>query len=198
MAAAAEIIQSFRQGIVENGGNCAAIAVIKAAIDVFGVGGVFQHDQTVEGHQVVLRDGTCLTFTAAQLQHTAKLADFHLRTGADASQSELFRSIYDYANLCFCTMVKRVTQIGEAGDGIGEFEEAIVALNDGAITPQLPHILGLAAETLPFLAPTSGRGGCVAWSGGHAVFASHGVYDHWGEVRTMGLKYPRRLQITKV
>lgn len=43
MTTTTEIIKAFRQGIVAEGGNCASIAVIKAAIDVFGVGKVFEH-----------------------------------------------------------------------------------------------------------------------------------------------------------
>lgn len=145
---------------------------------------------------MTLRNDRSLAFTSAELEEATSRAAFHLRASHDGNEDRLYREIFDYANLCFCTMVKRVMEIGEAGDGVGHFGDAIHALNDGAITPELPAILGLSATTPRFGTRTSDQRGFIAWSRGHTVFASNGLYDHWGDVKRMSMRFPMRMQIT--
>lgn len=196
MATNYDIIQAFRQGTVEEGGNCASIALIKAAINVFGVGYVFEISKSENIYSVVFKDRTELIFTQEQLDFTTKRADFHLRQGTTQDETELYKEIYDYANLCFCAMVKKVTEIGESGDGIGDFENAIVALNDGATTSVLYKTLGLTNVNGPSVwMRTKGQAGIIAWKKAHTVFVSDGIYDHYGEARTIGAFFPHRMQL---
>ncbi len=197
MATNIDIIQAFRQGAVTEGGNCASIALIKAAIDVYGIGNVFQAEKSDGTYHIQFRDGSELSITEDQLSYTTVRADFHLRQGQNEAQTTLYKEIYDYSNLCFCAMVKRVTEIGESGDdGIGDFEDAIVALNDGATTDVLYKILGLQNISGPTIwMSTAGKKGMIAWRKGHTVFVSDGYYDHYGEARKIRAFFPNRMQL---
>jgi hypothetical protein len=191
-----DIIQSFRQGTVEEGGNCASIALIKAAISVFGIDNVFEYQKDNNVYTILLKDGNQVTFTQEQLDYTTLRAGFHLRQGNNTQDAKLYEQIYNYANLCFCTMVKRVTEIGESGDGIGDFENAIIALNDGATTPFLYKTLGLVNVQVPSIwLKTKGKKGIIAWKKSHTVYVEDGLYDHYGEAKKLGALFPNRMQI---
>ncbi len=187
------LITAFRQGAVFEGGNCASIALIKAAMNKYGDEVFAAHHVTDETHHVTLRDGAELTFTDAQVRIAAQRANFHLRRGRDAAQDALHEGILAKANVYFCAMVMRVMQIGESGEGTDDFEDAIVALNDGADTDDIPQLLGLDYEVAKRWTSTKAREGGIAWSRRHAVFAADGVFDDYGTVRRLGAKYAWRL-----
>lgn len=186
------LITAFRQGTVVEGGNCASIALIKAAMSRYGEAVFAKHEIQTDTHHVELRDGTKLQFTAAQVRRAAQRADFHVRLGSTPEQTAVNQQILDMAHVYFCAMVVRVMQIGECGDGVGDFEDAIVALNDGADTDQIPDLLGLRYQ-IDKWASTKRHNGVIAWTRRHAVFAAHDVFDYYGEARNIIAKYPNRL-----
>lgn len=196
-----DLIKSFKQTKVNlpsasSLGNCASIALIKAAIEVFGVGNVFQHTIEGEVHHVVLKDNTELSFTKAELERSNSVIGFKLNED-EPDKLELYKSIWEYAQLCMVVMTKRVMQIGEAGKGKGDFEAALLALNDGANTPSLPKRLGLQNYfTSPGLLKRKHRA-MMGWLKGHTVYMSKKYYDKYGtptKIKKFN-RYPKRMRI---
>lgn len=198
-----ELIESFAQGEVNlpppmgTVGNCASIALIKASIEVFGLNNVFKLLKTGDTYQVTFKNSKKVTFTEKELARSNEVAGFELNT-TNPSKLELYTSIRDYAQIALCSMVKRVMEIGEAGEGKGDFEKALRALNDGANTPNLPEKLGLEDYCLgkKWFRDASGEG-LLGWLSGHTVYISQGVRDKYGKVSSDVLKYPKRMQIVE-
>jgi hypothetical protein len=198
-----ELIESFAQGEVnlpqpmKTVGNCASIALIKASIEIFGLNNVFRHEKTSDTYQVTFKNNRIVTFTEKELVRSNEVAGFKLNT-KEPSKLELYTSIRDYAQIALCAMVKRVMEIGEAGQGIGNFEEALRALNDGTNTPNLPEKLGLEDYCLGKKLFRNSKGkGLFGWLSGHTVYISQGVRDNRGAVESDVLKYPIRMQIVE-
>lgn len=193
-----DIIKSFRQGTVDlaSGGNCASIGLIKAAIEVFGVNQVFQLTQETGTYQVTFKNNTSVSFTERELQRTVEAAGFIAQQAEDPMKQPLYDSIFAYAKLCFCAMVKHTMLIGEAGDGKGNFEEALTALNDGAYSPNIHRLLGLEEHARgPKTLMSATGGGMIGWLKAHTVYISHGQFDYYGSPHKLGLRYPRRMQL---
>lgn len=199
-----DLIKSFKQTkvnlpSVSSLGNCASIAMIKASIEVFGLNNIFDYEKVGNVYKVVLKDGTKLSFTESELSRSNEVIGFELNIH-DTNKLQLFQSIYAYACLCMCVMTKRVMEIGEAGDGIGDFEAALMALNDGANTPSLPEKLGLQNY---FTSPgfhNKSNIGMMGWLNGHTVYMSNKYYDNYGTPQKIKAfnKYFRRMRITNI
>jgi hypothetical protein len=196
-----ELIESFAQGEVNlpppmgTVGNCASIALIKASIEVFGLNNVFKHEKTGDTYQVTFKNSKKVTFTEKELARSNEVAGFVLNT-KNPSKLELYTSIRDYAQIALCSMVKRVMEIGEAGEGKGDFEKALRALNDGANSPSLPEKLGLEEYSYRkgWLSGASAKG-TFGWLKAHTVFISQGVRDDYGKVSSDTWRYPSKVQI---
>jgi len=198
-----ELINSFAQGDVNlpppmgTVGNCASVALIKASIEVFGLNNVFKHEKSVDSYKVTFKNNRIVIFSETELARSNEVAGFKLNE-KEPAKLELYTSIRDYAQIAMCAMVKRVMEIGEAGEGKGDFEKALRALNDGANTPNLPEKLGLEDYCLDkkWFRDANGNG-LFGWLSGHTVYISHGVRDKYGEVSSDVLKYPKRMQIVE-
>jgi hypothetical protein len=196
-----DIIKAFGQGQVNlpgatgSLGNCASIALIKAGIEVFGLGNLFQLNQSEGDYQVKFKNGITVSFTQSELDRSNHVADFRLNE-SEPENLVLYRSIRDYAQIALCAMVKRVMEIGESGHGISDFEKALLALNDGANTPSLPEKLGLENNILPKKMFRNAKGkGLIGWLKGHTVYISHSVRDDRGTVNSDVLRFPKRMQV---
>ncbi len=198
-----ELIKSFAQGEVNLPppvgavGNCASIALIKASIEIFGLDNVFQKEVSVDTYQITFKNNSKVSFTEKELERSNEVAGFVLNT-KEPDKLELYTSIRDYSQIALCAMVKRVMEIGEAGEGKGDFEKALRALNDGANTPTLPEKLGLEDYCFgkKWYRDANGKG-LFGWLKGHTVFISQGVRDNRGKVASDVLKYPKRMQIVE-
>jgi len=198
-----ELIESFAQGEVNlpppmgTVGNCASIALIKASIEVFGLNNVFKHEKTGDTYKVTFKNNRIVTFTVNELSRSNDVAGFVLNT-KNPAKLELYTSIHDYAQIALCSMVKRVMEISEAGEGKGDFEKALRALNDGANSPSLPEKLGLEEYSYRkgWLGGASGKG-MFGWLKAHTVFISQGVRDDYGKVSSDTWRYPSKVQIVE-
>lgn len=193
-----DLIQAFRQGQVDldEGGNCAAVALIKAAIEVFGLDNVFTQTKEENTFHIVFKNDTKVSFTQAELDRSIKAAGFANQATNFPDKTVRYNEIYQYATICFCAMVKKVMEIGEAGDGKGNFEDALEALNDGAVTEAIPALLGLEDHFIPNKRlMKANKPGIVAWSAQHAVYMSNGLWDKSGKPANVWLKYPNRIRI---
>ncbi|AMS26017.1 hypothetical protein AEM51_02310 [Bacteroidetes bacterium UKL13-3] len=198
-----ELIESFAQGKVNlpppmgTVGNCASIALIKASIEVFGLNNVFKLEKTGDTYQVTFKNSKKVTFTEKELARSNEVAGFVLNT-KNPSKLELYTSIRDYALIALCSMVKRVMEIGEVGEGKGDFEKALRALNDGANSPSLPEKLGLEEYSYrkSWFSGASAKG-TFGWLKAHTVFISQGVRDDYGKVSSDTWRYPSKIQIVE-
>lgn len=201
-----DIIRSFYQGNVQlsenntNVGNCASIALIKASIEVFEINNVVNYSFENNIYNVTLKNNITLSFSKDQLERSNYVANFKLNS-VDIGKLNLYKQILEYAQILMCSMVVMVTKIGESGKGIGDFEEALKALNDGANSPNIPRLLGLEnhykgkTKWQRFLMKP--QKGMIAWLSGHTVFMSNKSYDYYGNQRSNIQKYPNRLVLIK-
>jgi cold shock CspA family protein len=201
-----ELFYAFAQGqVVSNdlsAGNCASVALIKAAIEAFGLNNVFDHIQTPAGYEVTLKNGQKIQVTTAEYQKAKKASAFRSGKGKDAQQQAVLDEIREYAYLCFAVIIKHVDLYGEVfkkGYTVpaASWAEAVEMVNDGLYTPLCYYYLGLEnhVRKLRELSSTKGRGAIVAWSGGHAVYVNDQRYDKGGAPAAMRPRFYGRFQI---
>ncbi len=196
-----DIIRSFAQGEVKlpspvgTVGNCASIALIKAAIEVFGMDNIFQMVEAGNTYRITFKNGKQVSFTDQELARSIEVAGLVLNVDA-AAKIELYTSIYNFANIALCAMAKRVMEIGESGAGIGNFESALRALHDGANSPGLAEKLGLEEYCYrKRLLSGSGGKGMFGWLKAHTVYISQGVRDDYGKEASDTWRYPNKMQL---
>ena len=164
-----DIIASFRQG--GTSANCVSVAVIKAAVEVFGLTGVFR--SVVRGTEevtVTLQDNIVLTIVQEELEYAAQKSNFEKGTN---------QPLYDFAQFAFAVMAKRAQK--SHNDGAVTFDEAIDSLNDGEAYLRGPEWLGLAHYTQKIRRRDIWKyAGVVGSSEKHCFLASFGWEDKYG------------------
>ncbi|MDQ7826267.1 MAG: hypothetical protein RDV48_25925 [Candidatus Eremiobacteraeota bacterium] len=167
-----DIMDGFNQGTE---GNCASIAVIKAAMDKYGTG-VFQDVQKTAdgGYNVKLRDGRDVQLTAQEYQTAQQMAGFEGK-GGDEQQ---------FATLCYGVMAKGA--LAENNEGCKDYMGACKSLNDGEWPNDTARYMGLQNDMMP-LDPQNlgGQDGVVGWNTKHAIYMDNQggnlMSDHYGE-----------------
>lgn len=171
-----ELIKSFKQG---GTGNCVSIAIIKAGIEIFGLNEIFQHEWDDITCKIVMRDGMRLEFSKEEFESCYELSKFKLLNN---------KEVFDYAVLCYASMVKRAQL--EENDNIPNltFLGAVETLNKGEYYLEGPHWLGLRHNTRSI-----GRKyiwqykGVIGASRKHCFFASKGYEDDYGRIDRIGV-----------
>lgn len=194
MTTSKQLIRAFYQGKNEENagaGNCASIALIKAAINTFSFN-VFDLEDNGDTKIVTLKNGEQVSFDKSELILTSKNSSFILGNAKDELEIDLFPKLLDYAHICFVVMCKMIMKFGDYNKRLDEFiypdniELALETLNDGTNTPNVYELLGLENHVSPVIRYRNLRKivnqqpSCVAWSGAHTVFASNGYYDRYG------------------
>ena len=139
-----KLIVAFRQG-AQN--NCAAIAVVKLAIAMYGTslqGGVFKDDVlNADGsHNVVLRDDAHLKVTKAQIEKATQLGVFTIPVDAKHPGDQ---SVLDRANLMYAVMAQHAVDLGL--DDASSFDNSIGRFSDpGRNSDVQPQLLGLGCK----------------------------------------------------
>ncbi|MFT7352466.1 MAG: hypothetical protein ACI9XR_002250 [Flavobacterium sp.] len=199
------LIRAFYQGEINipfeknNVGNCAAIALIKASIEVFGLNNVIDYYCSNGVYFVTLKNGVKLNFTQFDLNRSNYVANFQFKP-VDPTTYSLFNSIYQYAQLLMCTMAVVVAKEGLNSKIIGEFENALEVLNDGPNPKYLPTLLGLEEFCIGntwkerFLMKSDT--GQIAWFNRHTVFMSKKEFDLFGSVGHFLHRFPNRIKIS--
>jgi hypothetical protein len=164
-----DIIASFRQG--NGSANCVSVAVIKAAVEVFGLTGVFKsvvrRDDEVT---VTLQDGITLTLVQEDLDYAAQKSNFEKGSN---------QPLYEFAQFAFAVMAKRAQK--SHNGGAVTFEEAIDSLNDGEAYARGPEWLGLEQYTQKIRRKDIWKyAGVVGASEKHCFLASFGWEDKYG------------------
>lgn len=181
-----KIFSAFYQGKDEEStgaGNCASVALIKAAIYTYGFN-VFDYIFENDVYTIQLKNGDSIQFTLSELE-VAKRESSFVPSGAECDEK-------DYAHLCFATMCKMVQIHGDYSQRFSKFiipdsfEQAVETLNDGTNTPEVYELLGLEKHVTPVYRyklkeHLSDDCGMVVWTSAHAMFAADGYFDLYGE-----------------
>lgn len=183
-----QLCNAFKQGTVHlprlrrigGGGNCASVAVIKAAIGTLGIDNVFKSvivDQRNSRYIIDLRDEDAAMYhlSFGDYEVGARGSAFEL-TGNDTISRELF----EFARFCFAVMaeVKRKEyRINR------KYTRAVADLNKGESAYYIHSYLGLKATDVKDVSilNLSSLKNLIVWNNPHAVYSSEGVYDEFFE-----------------
>lgn len=162
------LMSAFRQG---NTNNCAAIALIKAAMGKFGIDKVIRPagKLNTSARQYVLRNGDTVTLTLSELQFSLQHNGF-ISGNTDTASLH----IKQLADTCFAIMCKNLQQWHQVS-----FEEAVESLNAGYKTAAIAPLLGLrfniiAADHLKRLVKYKH---IIVYNYYHAAYAGSGYYE---------------------
>ena len=177
-------ISSWRQS---QEGNCATVAVSKAATDAMGTRAFEEILPTPDGFKVTLRDGKEVELSVEELE--------------EAMAMSAFKGTNDAA-LSFGTLQYAVTadQALEAGHEDAEtYSDALGALNNGESPNRVANFQGLQDDKVGIssnqLMPSGntaafgGKDSVVAWSRKHAVFADKAKSGHTADHYGRGERY---------
>lgn len=176
----------FRQG---ERGNCASIALIKAAINVFGIDSVFSEQRINDTLiQAVLKNGRKYSISNSDLQFAQKSADFKIQVNGH-------EEIINYAIKCYAVMGK----VRQELEGLDTYKESLEYLERGYYTPSVYVLLGMENNVIHLkrFSNISSKCGIVAWRTKHAVFACNGFMDDHGRKESVSLRYYGRFQLVK-
>ncbi|MEW6279366.1 MAG: hypothetical protein AB1758_12125, partial [Candidatus Eremiobacterota bacterium] len=159
-------------------GNCAAVAVIKAAMDVYDNQVFDKVEQTPDGgYRITMQDGVTVELSKDELSQAADASNF---SGPDSASKS-------YATLAYAAMAKRAQMEGH--EGARNYTQALNNIANGDNPYDSARFLGLKNQTQS-VDPTKAQGGnaVVGWNSKHAVYTdttSSGTRtDHYGETRS--------------
>ncbi|WP_298423282.1 hypothetical protein [uncultured Kordia sp.] len=173
---ATDIIKAFKQG---GEGNCVAIAIIKAGIEIFGINKIFIHGWEGNDCKVLMKDDYTLNITKEELTLASEGSKFMLLND---------KEVFDYANLCFAVMAKRAQK--EENDDLPNmtYTEAIETLNNGEWYTHGADWLGLRYHIKNIKRRNIERyKGAVGASRKHCFFVSEGKEDNYGRVDNINI-----------
>lgn len=157
-------------------GNCASTAMLKIALAEFGPS-MFSSAEWLDGsYHLEMRDGFELSISPGELEAAATAAKFQ---GSSPEARAL-------ATLGYAAMAKRAWAQGH--EGAQSYGQALLSLNNGENTHQVPQYLGLSGE-VEFIpvdqVPQHPR--AVVFGSGHAYYVEQRgqavVGDRWGQPR---------------
>lgn len=186
-----DIMLAFWQ---QGSNNCVSIALIKAAIETFGIDQVFTLNKEGSNYHVVLKNGMEVNFSEAELATSKTVANFQKSKDQDSDRSHVYHEVLEYAQLCYAAMVATFAKI--EGNALS-FEEALYILNNGINSRIAASYLGLEDFVHRSFLQSSSQSGMYAWWRKHTVYMSHGNYDYYGFIRSNTWKYPNRFRLEK-
>jgi hypothetical protein len=187
------LFKAFYQGKDEESlgaGNCASVALIKAAMFTFGYD-VISYLTQGDTYNVTLKNLDKVSFTEAELQLVKKESSFILGEHENSEEKEQYENILDYAHICFASICKMAQKHGDYSSRFSKFivpdsfEIAVEIINDGTFTPNVYEFLGLENHVTPaYRAKLTSKinepYGMVLWTGVHAMYANNGYFDLYG------------------
>lgn len=183
------LFSGFHQG-PQN--DCASVAFIKAALNVYGLNNLFIIDTIKPSvYKVTLKNGNIDTITSQQIQLATDSAHFILNDVNNVIQVVIKK----YAELTFCIMVAEKMNV----DNIKTFPESLNRLCNGANTPSIYQYLGFIHDVnvqyLTWHSSIRHSIGIVAWKSNHAVFVSRGFMDNHGSKCRLKIYYYGKFQV---
>ena len=174
-----QIFTCFRQG---NTGDCVSVALIKAAICVYGVNGVFKERPIDDSKtEVTLKNGKKYILTKDEFD----MAKEAMRI--KPSKYGGIPEVMDYATRCFAVMAK----VKQDLDNIGSFEFSLDKLSHGASGRKSFFKLGLENNVVMLDQAPDYKNICggVAWTQKHVLFVCDGYMDRYGNKVPIDPKY---------
>ncbi len=178
------IMNAFKQGRVNlpffrrigGGGNCASIALIKAAIGTYGFDCVFKKievDNTNELFVIYLRDEDNASYTLSffDFQFAKSKSSFEL-----FNNDEVSKDVLEFSNFCFAVMA----EIRRSAYRINrEYRRAINDLNKGEDSRYIHELLGVSVESVVncTIDNLKSYSNLLLWNDDHAVYFDKGLYD---------------------
>lgn len=167
----------FKQGTVESdakkAGNCASVAIIKAAIGTYGVNKVFSIHEQRDTVLVILKNGTKLALSKSELDLASKKSAFIPGDTTKLPVMELYR----YAQLCFAVLCKNYQNNFTKNK---TYEQSIDIINQGYTTAEIYKLLGLKVKEVgnnPSYETLKPYKNLVLWNSAHGVYFNEGYYD---------------------
>jgi len=167
-----EIFNDFGQ---TSEGNCATVAVVKAALDKYGTKMFNSVQKQGDGFQVQQQDGKSVNITSAELKKAAQAAKLKGKPSAAKSMAVLAYAV-----------------VGKNSGGVDK-------LGNGADPKKIAQALGLGnkmKDVSPQEAAQS-KDGAVAWNNTHAVYQANGKTDAYGKEQQANGTAAGRGQLTK-
>lgn len=165
-------------------GNCASVAVIKAALDKYGTKVFNTVTKNGGGFQVGLQDGKTVNVTREELAQAAKAARFKGAPNAAKSM----------AVLMYAVIAKQAA--AEGHEGARDFGSALKTLANGENPKRVAKMLGLKTKDVSVNEAGQSQQGAVAWSGRHAVYTANGTTDQYGKEAAFNGTDTRGRQLT--
>jgi hypothetical protein len=178
------MITCFKQGDKDNG---AAVALIKASIAAFEVGGVFKEDAMAGlSTRITLKNGTTCELSPEEIKQARESADFRVNACGD-------EKAFLYAIKCYAVMAKQRQAEAPGSD----YASALKYLEGEAEINTIYTLLGLEKNIKKFRNGTYVENLCamVVWRGKDAVFQCNGLIDKKGKERSMSVFYYGRFQV---
>ena len=186
-----DLILAFWQ---KGANNCASIALIKAAIEVFGIDKVFTLHENKGQYKVILKTQDEVSFNEQDLAKARKAASFQPSKDLTESKQELYREIKDFAEICYAVMIANYAIIEDT-----DFDNALLRLSNGANARYVSKYLGLNKNASKMFRRKEHLKGMIAWIHApwrkHVVYMSQGVFDFYGVVSKKTRKFPKRIQL---
>lgn len=183
-----KLFDSFKQGDTT---NCASIAFIKAALNIYGLDQLFLKERSNEGYKITLKNNEVIYLSDNEIKQAEISADFKILNDRPES-----KEIKDYAVLCYAAMAKYKEKLEE----YKTYAESLQDLEYGAQAKNIYKYLGFErGKNIMMLRRLGGKGnkGLVAWSPYHAVFACEGYMDYHGKKTELWFKYSGRFIVIK-
>ncbi len=167
-----EIFNDFGQ---TSEGNCATVAVVKAALDKYGTKMFSSVQKQGDGFAVKQQDGKSVNITSAELKKAAQSAKLKGKPSAAKSMAVLAYAV------------------------VGKNSGGVEKLGNGADPKKIAQALGLGnkiKDVSPQEAAQS-KDGAVSWNNTHAVYQANGKTDAYGKEQQANGTAAGRGQLTK-
>jgi hypothetical protein len=169
---------SITYGMTPGGGNCASIAIIKAALGSYGLYGVFQSvsvDKEKKVYTIYLRNGEKVDLSFDRYKMAA---DYFAYDKKRVGSGAISKEILEYSKFCFAVMA-RVKQLKRTKFTEKYFYHAVDNLNKGEGAETIHELLGLPSYDIsdPSTTKLNIEKHMMVWNGPHAVYAYNGEYD---------------------
>jgi hypothetical protein len=182
-----QIFSSFKQGTVDlplfrrigGGGNCASVALIKAAIGTYGFDNIFNSiliDNRNKRYLIDLKD------EKDEIYHLS-FDDYEFGSIKSAFEQPIkddnvSNDIFEFAKFCFAVMAEIKRWDFRKNN---KYSRAIHELNKGEDSRYIHDYLGLTVKKVEdvSISNLSQLKNLVVWNSPHAVFSSEGLYDEF-------------------
>ena len=186
------IIESFWQ----KAGNCASIALIKAAILKYGLKKVVRIRKVGNQDVITLRNKRMLVFQPGEIEKINEKNQVQYSKPQDETMKTV-QVIRHYVNICLAVMIRILQIDGYNGKEYNQTQAIKLLTKDGMPTNKIHMLLGLKRRTpgsqkisLKHLTLFKKKKGVLLYSDFHITVASKGFYEDFGKAVPFSKEIP--------